>query len=66
MNIYRIVEDGAAFCVKALTMTDAVRRCEDSHNEDCADDPEYSESEVRKHYQNQILESCELLGELKN
>jgi hypothetical protein len=67
MNIYLVIEDGEQFCIKANTMSEATCICERSY----LDDREEHESPIdvdveRKYYQEQILQSCSLVGVLKN
>ena len=72
MNIYRVIEDGQDSCIKAKTMSEAVKICEDSYIEDrlelfnTDDNQDVFEQHEREHYQQNVLKSCELLGELKN
>lgn len=67
MNIYMITEDGSNFCIKALTMSDAINVCESSYVEDAMeDDHGTTEDHERKYYHTDILESCTLVGELRN
>ena len=73
MNIYRITEDGEAFCIKAKTMHEAVKVCEDSYVEEELDSisnkkfsSETIDSVSREYYNTNLLQSCELIGELKN
>lgn len=67
MNIYLIVEDGVNFCIKAKTMDKAIQICEKSYLEEReSEDPKYNKYTEKKYYHEQILESCSLIGELKN
>lgn len=71
VNVYLIQEDGESFCVRSHTMRDALKTSEDRY----LSDPEIKEqiqsgestlSEEIEHYYSQILQSCSLVGELKN
>lgn len=71
MNIYLVVEDGDTFCIQADTMNEAVKFCEEVHLEECSKN--YLEIGIgfdagneKRYYQEQILQSCSLIGELKN
>jgi len=71
VNIYRIIEEGVDSCIKAKTMHEAVKVCEDAYINVVVDgvSGEYLkvfEKSEREYYQLSILESCELVGELKN
>ena len=70
MNIYRVIEDGQDFCIKAKTMHEAVKICEECYIEDfLSEKPGFDRTGLegeREYYHEQILQSCELLGELKN
>lgn len=72
MNIYLLIEDGGSFCIKAKTMAEAVSTCEQSYLEDRQEElgksgPEKCDSDSEKeYYHEQILQSCSLVGELKN
>lgn len=65
--VYRVVEDGSDFCVKAETMMDAVRICQEAYlNELTEDDSEGSRELDIEYYNRRVLESCQLVGELRN
>ena len=67
MNIYWLMEDGESFCIKAFSMSEAVDVCEKSYLEDISEEkPKRNIEAERKFYHNQILQSCSLVGELKN
>ena len=68
MYIYLITEDGETFCVRAHTMKEAVDVCEKIYLEDQkeVEGEKYNEENERNYYHNQILQSCQLVGELKN
>ena len=63
IKFYLIIEDGNTFCIKASTMHEAVNICEQSYLEEYEEeDHEYE----RKFYNESILQSCYLVGELRN
>lgn len=66
MNIYLMVEDGERSCVRANTMSEAVAVGLGIYLGTL--DPEDSEryEDDVSFYHDQILESCQLIGELKN
>jgi len=71
VNIYLIVEDGQQFCIKAINMGEAVKLCLDSYLEEREGDIGYKFDDIYKneetgYYHGNILESCSLVGELKN
>lgn len=70
MNIYLIIEDGDSFCIRAKTMAEAVHVCEGLYLKELEDDPDGgakpSIDSEQKYYHEQILQSCSLIGELKN
>jgi len=58
MKIYRIIEDGEGFCVKAKTMIDAIIICQNdfvSKNKDMLTDT------AIKYYYDEVIESCTLI-----
>lgn len=65
MNIYRIIEDGQDSLIRASTMQEAVGICLASYLEEIDADGGDPDREIT-YYHADILESCELLGELKN
>lgn len=67
-NIYLMVEDGESFCIRAKTMVEATNVCERSYLEEMEDElrDQYNESTEKEHYHEHILESCSLVGQLKN
>jgi len=67
-NIYIMVEDGDSFCIKAKTMAEAVSVCEKSYLEDREEDvPDlYNEKHETEYYHEHVLESCTMIGQLKN
>jgi len=66
MNIYLINEDGDSFCIKAETMQKAIDVCFKSYLDSMKDEPDYNEEYETNYYHEQILQSCALVGELKN
>jgi hypothetical protein len=68
VNIYRIIEDCEDFCIKANTMIDAINICRERYLDSVAhDDPDnFDKEDEIKYYNNNILQSCALIGELKN
>jgi hypothetical protein len=70
MNIYLMVEDGESFCIKSKTMSEAVYICEESYLKDLREERKlssetYSEKD-REYYHKEILQSCSVVGKLKN
>ena len=75
MNIYRMIEDGESVLIKADSMQQAIALCESCFVEECqsetggeflANGDQFSIESCIKYYRDQILQSCELIGELKN
>lgn len=68
MNIYLVNEDGETFCIRTKTMAEAIGVCEASYLEERKDDEgdKYSEDAEEKYYHEQILQSCALIGDLRN
>ena len=68
MNVYLLNEDGESFCIRAKTMAEAIGICEASYLEDREeeDGDKYREKNEREYYHEQILQSCALIGQLKN
>lgn len=71
MNIYLIIEDHESFCMKGETMSEVIDACEGSYVkdvlEDAAKDGRKTTEEAEKSYYNaDVLQSCALVGELKN
>ena len=73
MNVYLITEDHEPRCYAATTMWKALQLAHDSYQRECVtqDDernvpqPErLSVSEMWEHWERDILQSCELVGEL--
>lgn len=65
MNVYRMIEDGQTVCVGAESMQAAVELREQAFVEE-ARAQGYQLDDPAKHYRDQILTSCELVGELAN
>lgn len=68
MNVYLLVEDGVSFCIKAERMSEAVDLCERSYLDDMKEEKgvDYNLVSECEYYHEQILQSCSLIGELKN
>jgi hypothetical protein len=68
MNVYLLNEDGETFCVRAETMARAVAICEECYLQDRKEDEgaKYDDAVERGYYHEMILQSCTLIGELKN
>ena len=68
MNIYLMDEDGERFCIRSKNMAEAIDVCEKSYLEDRQEEEgdKYNDKTEREYYHEQILQSCSLLGELKN
>lgn len=68
MNIYRLIEDGESHLIKAKNMAEAINVCEEVYLEEAQDRErdKYNEEYEKEYYHNEILQSCELIGELKN
>lgn len=68
MNIYLMIEDGESFCIKAHDMMEALGVCEKSYLEDRKKDEGegYHDEHEKRFYRNEVVESCKLVGELKN
>lgn len=68
MNIYLLIEDGESFCIKAESMGEAVEVCLRSYLDDMED--QEGERFNREHevanYHKEVLQSCSLVGPLKN
>lgn len=62
-----MVEDGEDSLVQASNMTMACSICLDLYLDDCRkDDEDFDEEEETAFYAKKVLESCTLLGELRN
>lgn len=61
-------EDGETFCIRADSMDEAVKICLNSYLEDMKEEhkEEFSKDYETDHYHKNILQSCSLVGELKN
>jgi len=62
MNIYLITEEQDTFCIKAKNLKEAI---ELSYN-DYLKEREEKDNEISRYYYDKILQSCSLVGELKN
>ena len=67
-NIYLLIEDGEHICIRAKTMSEAIIICETSYLEDREEDEgdNYDAASEKEFYYEQILQSCSLIGQLKN
>lgn len=68
MNIYLIQDDGEAYCVRAESMQKAISICEGLYLKEIQEDQgdNFNRKEESEYYQEQILQSCQLVGQLKN
>jgi len=68
MNIYLIHEDGESFCIQAESMQEAISITEHNYLEELFEEGDMGESPAPniKYYHAQILQSCNLIGELRN
>lgn len=68
MNIYLVQEDGEARCWQAYTMTEALALARSAYIEERREDEgdAMNLSEELTFYEDSILESCALIGELVN
>ena len=68
MNIYLMNEDNEIFCIKAETMAEALQICESSYLDDRKEDEgeQFRLEYEKQYYYDNILQSCNLVGELKN
>ncbi len=68
MNVYLMNEDGESFCIRARNMGTAVIACENKYLADMKEEKggEYDKTKEKIYYHEQILQSCSLVGELKN
>ncbi len=68
MNVYMIREDGVDFCIKAETMSTALAICFESYMDDMREEKgyEFDRAGEYKYYHQDIVQSCSLVGELKN
>ena len=66
MNIYRVTEDGDACLIRAKSMSSAIRICEESYLEDNTNDFDNNRAAAREYYHEEILQSCELVGQLSS
>lgn len=68
MNVYLIPEDDISFCIKAKTMSEALKICESSYLEEQKDykKEECDENEEKEYYNERIIQNCALIDQLKN
>ena len=68
MNIYLMNEDSEQFCIMAKTMAEAINICESSYLDDRKEEEtdRYNVAAERSYYHEEILQSCSLVGKLKN
>jgi hypothetical protein len=68
VNVYLVTEDNVSFCIKAETMSETVDICERSYLDDMKEEKgvDYNLVSEKEFYHEQILQSCSLVGELKN
>jgi len=68
MKIYLLVEDGESFCIRANNMSEAINFCEQSYLEEIEEERgmNYQIEIEKEYYREQILQSCSLVGLLKN
>jgi len=67
MNIYLLVEDGESFCIRADIMFLAVNICETSYLDDrMEEEPTANIDSERLYYHAEILQSCSMIGPLRN
>ena len=68
MNIYLIQEDGESFCIRAKSMGEAVTICLNSYLEDLEEEKKdkFNKEVETKYYHEDILQSCHIVGVLKN
>ena len=65
-NIYLVVEDHESFCIMAKTMGHAVSICEANYLAEREKENDYDYEQEKYYYHAEILESCALVGRLKN
>jgi len=68
MNIYRVIEDGQDFCVRAATMREAIDICEARYMREVMSEAVIAVDQEgeKENYHEQVLHSCELIGPLLN
>ena len=67
MNIYLLCEDGENFCIRALTMAEAIIIAKNKYFEELKEETkEFNLEEETDYYDNEVLLSCSLVGKLKN
>ena len=65
LNIYRIIEDGEHILIKARTPKEAIDVCLKSYLEG-ENIAEIHKGPETQYYYDEILQSCELIGKLRN
>lgn len=65
MNIYLLIENGESFCIRANSMDEAVQVCKKSYLEDRKEERGRNMITEEIFYNEQILQSCSLVGQLK-
>lgn len=65
MNIYRILDESDKCLWQAESMAAALQLAEDAYIAE-AEIPADEQHENREYYRNELLQSCELIGELAN
>lgn len=67
MNVYLINEDGVSFCIRAKSMAEAVKICKKSYIDEVAKEVNEDTLDAEAaFYDEQILQSCSLIDELRN
>ena len=68
MNVYLLIEDGESFCMQGKTMSEVINLCEQSYLEDREEEVKsgYNKDFETNYYHEEILQSCSLVGLLKN
>ena len=67
MNVYLIQEDGESFCIAAKSMHDATHKALEIYlkQQEEEDGVNFSPIAEERYYQRNIIQSCSLIGELK-
>lgn len=67
MNVYQITIDGQSELRAAQNMAEATKAAEEAYIAELASEPpERDEAEERAYFHEILMESCQLVGELKN
>ena len=68
MNVYLLIEDGESFCIRDETMQGAISESLKNYLDERLKEEgvKYDLAIEREFYHEQILQSCSLIGELKN